>query len=124
MPGTYTVRLSVEGRALSQPLRVKLDPRVKSSAEDLRAQFERSMDVAREMARTRDALERVKADRARVAEGPAADALSVRATTLSDLNARLVTLYEILQEADAAPTPAALEAAETLRGQVAKVLAP
>jgi photosystem II stability/assembly factor-like uncharacterized protein len=124
VPGTYTVRLSVDGRALSQPLRVKMDPRVKSSAEDLRAQFERSMDVAREMARTRDALERIKADRARVAEGPAADALSARATTLSDLNARLVTLYEILQEADAAPTPAALETAETLRGQVAKALAP
>ena len=51
VPGTYTVRLSVDGRTLSQPLRVKLDPRVKSSAEDLRAQFERSMDVAREMAR-------------------------------------------------------------------------
>jgi photosystem II stability/assembly factor-like uncharacterized protein len=124
VPGTYTVRLSVDGRTLSQPLRVKLDPRVKSSAEDLRAQLERSMDVAREMARTRDALERIKADRARVAEGPAADALSVRATTLSDLNARLVTLYEILQEADAAPTPAALETAETLRGQIAKALVP
>ena len=48
----------------------------------------------------------------------------MRATTISDLNARLVTLYEILQEADAAPTPAALETAETLRGQVAKALAP
>jgi hypothetical protein len=124
VPGNYTVRLVVDGRTLSQPLRVKLDPRVKSSPEDLRAQFERSMDVAREMARTRDALARVKAERARATEGPAADALSARATTLSDLNARLVTLYEILQEADAAPTPAALETAETLRGQVAKALVP
>jgi hypothetical protein len=101
-----------------------MDPRVKSSAEDLRAQFERSMDVAREMARTRDALARVKTDRAHVAEGRGADALSARAATLADLSARLVTLYEILQEADAAPTAAALEAAETLRGQVAKALAP
>ena len=31
---------------------------------------------------------------------------------------------KLLQEADAAPTPAALETAETLRGQVAKALAP
>jgi hypothetical protein len=101
-----------------------MDPRVKSSAEDLRAQLERSMDVGRDLARTRDALERTRAERSRTAEGPAAEALSARATMLADLNARLVTLYEVLQEADAAPTPAAIEAAETLRGQVAKALAP
>jgi hypothetical protein len=101
-----------------------MDPRVKTSPEDLRAQLERSLDVAREMARTRDGIERVKAERARAVAGPAAEALSARATTLAGLGARLLTLYEVLQEADAAPTPAALETAEILRGQVTKALAP
>ena len=124
VPGTYTVRLSVHGRTLTQPLRLKMDPRVKTSAEDLRAQLERSLDAAREMARTRDALERTRAERARRVDGPAAEALSARAAALADLHSRLATLYEILQEADAAPTPAALETADTLRGQVAKALGP
>jgi hypothetical protein len=76
------------------------------------------------MARTRDALERTKAERARTADGPAAEGLSARATALADLNARLRTLYEVLQEADAAPTPAAVDTADTLRAQVVKVLGP
>jgi hypothetical protein len=124
VPGAYTVRLTVDGRTLTQPLRLKMDPRVKTSPEDLRIQLERSLDVAREMARTRDGIERVKAERARAVAGPAAEALSARATTLAGLGARLLTLYEVLQEADAAPTPAALETAEILRGQVTKALAP
>jgi hypothetical protein len=33
-------------------------------------------------------------------------------------------LYEVLQEADVAPTPAAIETAERLRGEVGKALAP
>jgi nucleotide-binding universal stress UspA family protein len=111
VPGTYTLRLTVDGRTLTQPLRLKMDPRVKASPEDLRAQLDRSLDVAREMARVRDGAERVKEDRA-------------RAATLAGLGARLLSLYEVLQEADAAPTPAALETAETLRAEVTKALAP
>jgi hypothetical protein len=109
---------------LAQPLRVKMDPRVHSSAEDLRAQLERSQDVSRDMVRTRQALEQTQAGRGRAAAGPAAEALSARATILSGLSARLLGLYEVLQEADVAPTPAAIETAERLRGEVAKALAP
>ena len=88
-----------------------MDPRVQTSPEDLRAQLDRSLEVTREMARVREGAERVKEDR-------------TRAATLTGLGARLLTLYEILQEADAAPTPAALETVETLRGEVTKALAP
>jgi hypothetical protein len=111
VPGTYTVRLTVDGRTLSQPLRLKMDPRVKTSAEDLRAQLARSLEVVREMARTRDGMERVKGDPART-------------SALAGLRTRLLALYDVLQEADAAPTAAALETAETLRAQVTKALAP
>src|SRR5205807_6646673 len=40
MPGDYSVVLSVGGKSLTQPLTVKMDPRVKASAADLAAQFE------------------------------------------------------------------------------------
>ena len=34
-PGTYTVRLSVDGKSYTQPIALKLDPRVKTAAVDL-----------------------------------------------------------------------------------------
>jgi photosystem II stability/assembly factor-like uncharacterized protein len=38
-PGTYTVRLTVDGKSFTQPLVVKLDPRVKAAPLDLEAQL-------------------------------------------------------------------------------------
>ncbi|HEV7499400.1 MAG TPA: hypothetical protein VGQ33_05315, partial [Vicinamibacteria bacterium] len=55
--------------------------------------------------------------------GKVAAALSARARTLGTLNARLVALYTILQEADAAPTPAALETAGRLRRETTAAVA-
>ena len=40
MPGTYTVRLTAGSTTLSQPLVVRMDPRVKTSTADLQAQFD------------------------------------------------------------------------------------
>jgi len=36
MPGNYTIRLTVNGKTMSQPLVVKMDPRVKTSPVDLK----------------------------------------------------------------------------------------
>jgi hypothetical protein len=40
LPGTYQVRLTVGGKAQTASFEVKMDPRVKASAEDLRKQFD------------------------------------------------------------------------------------
>jgi len=40
LPGTYEVRLTVEGKSTSQHLSVAMDPRVKTSAADLQKQFD------------------------------------------------------------------------------------
>jgi hypothetical protein len=45
MPGEYSVTLSVNGQTYTQPLTLKMDPRVKASAGDLRAQFDDSMKL-------------------------------------------------------------------------------
>ncbi len=39
LPGTYTVRLTANGKVLTAPLTVKMDPRVKAPASDLEAMF-------------------------------------------------------------------------------------
>ena len=43
MPGNYTVKLTANGKTISQSFSVKMDPRVKSSAADLEKQFSLSM---------------------------------------------------------------------------------
>ncbi|MFO0938758.1 MAG: hypothetical protein U0798_19825 [Gemmataceae bacterium] len=43
MPGTYTVKLIVDGKTFEQPLVVKMDPRVTTPAEGLAKQYELSM---------------------------------------------------------------------------------
>ena len=47
LPGTYTVRLTANGKTVTQPLVVQMDPRVKTSAADLAKQFDLSMQVYR-----------------------------------------------------------------------------
>src|SRR5262249_54303311 len=104
LPGTYTARLTVDGRTLSQPLRIKMDPRVKTSPEELRAQFDRSMDVVADLKRTREALDRLRVEKEKAAPGAAQEAVDARIKAVKDLDGRLVALYTVLQEADAAPT--------------------
>ncbi|PYK30595.1 MAG: hypothetical protein DME57_06490 [Verrucomicrobia bacterium] len=41
-PGNYTVTLTVDDQSFTQPLTVKIDPRVKASAADLQEQFDLS----------------------------------------------------------------------------------
>jgi len=43
MPGTYTVKLTVDGHSFTQPLAVRMDPRVQASNADLQKQFDASM---------------------------------------------------------------------------------
>lgn len=43
-PGQYTVRLTANGQSLTQPLTIKLDPRIKTPAGDLELQHATSMD--------------------------------------------------------------------------------
>ena len=45
VPGKYQVRLTVDGRALTQPLTVVMDPRVKTPAADLARQFNLGLKI-------------------------------------------------------------------------------
>jgi len=45
LPGTYTVRITADGKTATQPLVVQMDPRVKTSRADLEQQFALSMKV-------------------------------------------------------------------------------
>jgi photosystem II stability/assembly factor-like uncharacterized protein len=63
VPGTYTVRLTVNGRTYTQPLTVRMDPRVKTPAATLARQFALSKGLYDDIGRARDALDSLRAMR-------------------------------------------------------------
>jgi hypothetical protein len=146
MPGAYTVRLTVDGRAYERPLKVKMDPRVKTAAAGLLQQFNLSKQMYDGIAEAGRLLERMRVRRAdtavalKSAVGPEADRLKKldaelaalegagggrggfgppaapgAPRSLSRLRAEMAAIYEVLQDADAAPT-------SQVRGAVAELL--
>ena len=49
LPGQYQVRLVAEGKTLTEPLAIKLDPRVKATPEALREEFDLSLKIRDEI---------------------------------------------------------------------------
>ncbi|MGH8161841.1 MAG: glycoside hydrolase, partial [Gammaproteobacteria bacterium] len=60
MPGNYTVKLTVGGKTYTQPLAVRMDPRVKTSTADLQQQFDKSMQAYEEAMAASRALGQVR----------------------------------------------------------------
>jgi hypothetical protein len=91
MPGTYSLRLTANGRSVTRRLTVGMDPRVKTPLSALQRQFTLSKQLS-------DAIDAV-AGRDLPPE--------IRAATV----AALQRAYTNLQDADVAPTAAAVKAA-------------
>ncbi|MBZ5496547.1 MAG: glycoside hydrolase [Acidobacteriia bacterium] len=150
-PGRYTARLTVNGKSLTHPLTVKMDPRVTTPAAGLLQQFTLSMRLYEGIQRNADALAELRklrvdlaARRARTT-GDAAQAIDVLEKKLAAiegtaggefggtgtggepglaaLSGQLLSALDILQEADAAPTPQAAVAVESLLKDLSILLA-
>jgi photosystem II stability/assembly factor-like uncharacterized protein len=66
LPGQYSVILSVDGKKYTQTLQLRMDPRVKTSAEDLRRQFELDQNIADALHQDYEALQQVRSLRAQL----------------------------------------------------------
>ena len=133
LPGNYTVKLTAAGKTYSQPLVIKMDPRVKASPEDLRAQFELETRIVNAMQRDFEALVQLRSLRTKLRDIQGKDGAELQskiasldkeaaelegtsggygATFLSTpagrglarLNAGLNSLLSAVDSADAAPT--------------------
>ena len=139
LPGDYKVTLVVNGKTYTQPLTVKIDPRVKASAADLQEQFQ----ISQKLSTIRVNLEPIGRDFESLTEqltklkeqtlpSPAADkvnALAERLKAFRPPNARsetelsfyaldaLKTLFDTIQNVDAAPTAAVKSAAAEIEGR-------
>jgi hypothetical protein len=83
MPGNYTVKLTAGGRAYSQPLVIKMDPRVHTPAADLLQQFTISKQLyddlaagSKTLAEMRAMREKLRQIRERAGQGAAAEAIA------------------------------------------------
>jgi photosystem II stability/assembly factor-like uncharacterized protein len=68
LPGNYTVKLTVDGKAYTQPLLVKMDPRITTSLADLQKQFGMESGSVEGMNQSYEALEQVRSVRAQLKE--------------------------------------------------------
>ena len=149
VPGTYTVRLTVDGRSETQTLTVKMDPRVHTSGADL----ERLYAEQTKMAQALGAVSKADLEAHSVQEQMAPGQSGAAAAQLKPFDAGLkamvegqktaeaggdgeetqpglddvadqsLQLYGELEQADAAPTAAQLQSASALAGQARELSA-
>ncbi|HMJ57846.1 MAG TPA: hypothetical protein VK467_01840, partial [Gemmatimonadales bacterium] len=132
-PGTYTLRLTVDGKSYTQPLTVVNDPRSPATAADVRAQYHLQTKIAAGMRESWDGYQQVAALRALVAvdtamlEGEAFDSTLAAvggnpesrrgggggfgggpapAPTFVSVNGSLASQINALENGDMAPTEA------------------
>jgi photosystem II stability/assembly factor-like uncharacterized protein len=138
LPGTYTVRLTAGGRTVTQPLTVRMDPRVRTPQPALAQQLQTALQLTDAMRRTAEAAGQVRAVRsqlqalrgkggtevqsgvaqldeqvASLEEGPSGPPAAGASPLygLSQLAGDLTQLYMAIESADAAPTSQQLAAA-------------
>ena len=68
LPGNYTVKLTVDGTTYTQPLMVKMDPRITTSLSDLQKQFAVESGSVEGMNQSYEALEQVRSVRTQLKE--------------------------------------------------------
>jgi photosystem II stability/assembly factor-like uncharacterized protein len=133
LPGTYSVRLTVDGKSSTASLTIKMDPRVKTSAAGLQKKFQAETRLAAMMTETakallqggsiRSQLEKVSAN---ASTKEAVESFQKKLTallgaaggffappsqevTLGRVNGQAGTLYMQVWQADAEPTSAQLD---------------
>lgn len=105
LPGTYQIRLTVDGRMMRQAIAVRMDPRVRTSLVDLTA--------LRDLGRAIDGARATVAARQTTASDPS------RSRDLDALAMELRNLARVLQQADVRPTSRLEAAVERAVGKVA-----
>lgn len=144
MPGQYTVVLTANGKSYSQPLTIKMDPRVKTPPAGLQQQFKLSSDLYTQLLTLSPAVEQMSAVRKQLKDAQAKATgetlaavnamdkkiqdLAGGATrrpgpgteppTLGGLKTKFLALFGVLQEVDVAPSTQAVAAVAELQRQL------
>lgn len=139
LPGTYTVRLTVNGKTYTQPLTIKMDPRVKTTPQGLTQLFQLQFRLAAMLSESSEGVVQARSAQEQLqkvkgqASGALADAISALdkkigmlvgaggggffaapspQPTLSRSSGEAASLYAALDRGDFAPTATQSAAAE------------
>jgi hypothetical protein len=127
LPGRYTVKLTVDGKTYTQPLIVKMDPRVKTPTEALAEQFRLATKVAAMMNEAYEAIQQVRTLRKANNDAIRKRAAELEGTEEGDgltrLSSGLQGLLTILDGADAPPTTQAVAAVGQMEKSLRELLA-
>lgn len=66
VPGEYQVRLTVDGKSQTQPLKIVPDPRLQVTAEDLKKQFDLMQQILGKVTEVHDAVRQIRDVRAQI----------------------------------------------------------
>ena len=133
-PGTFTVKLTVNGKTYSETLTVKQDPRVKTPALAMQQVYSLSKAMYYAAVDARDAAERANTIRQQAvalqprATGDVATAIAsiltkIDAIDLAAATSGLASVMNLLQDADVAPTTVKLNAIARVRTSAAQTMA-
>jgi len=151
LPGKYSVKLTVNGISYTQPLMIKMDPRVKTPEAGLRQQFELEMKINEAMHRDYQTLQQVRSVRKQLknvtertrqgqlkefvaaleskaaelegAEGGTTFLTTPEGRSLTRLNVGLNSLLAAVDSADVAPTTQAVSTFNELNNALEQQLA-
>ncbi|MCP5110565.1 MAG: hypothetical protein GY953_06990, partial [bacterium] len=115
LPGRYTAKLTVHGEIYSQPLTIKMDPRVQTPAAELERQHGLSMKLTTLLRDDFEALTEIQAFRRDQRNASRDNEAEGVESSLTRLNGNFGTLLRAVERADVAPTSqvvAAIGAAE------------
>jgi photosystem II stability/assembly factor-like uncharacterized protein len=148
MPGRYTVRLTAGGKSFTQPIVVKMDPRVRTTLAGLAQQFTLSKQIYDELQASAKTVEEIRSFRAQLRERMAsgdsaklaeldknAQALQGESagrgggrgftsgpSSLASVSGTLTGLLRTLQGADVAPNMPTVAAVATERAALSKLM--
>jgi hypothetical protein len=127
-PGVYTVKLTVDGESYTQPLTVKMDPRVKTPPLGLAQQFTLSKQMYDGMIEVQRALEDIQllkrssaGDGVKNVPDKTAERLDALAQSFTAMSAGLGQLMNILQQADVTPTTQLVTAVRERRAALSRL---
>jgi hypothetical protein len=66
LPGSYQVRLTVQGKSYAAPLEIKPDPRLKATPEDLATKFELQLKIRDRVTQAHDTINQIRDIRAQI----------------------------------------------------------
>ncbi|HKD71701.1 MAG TPA: hypothetical protein VKB61_06190 [Candidatus Acidoferrum sp.] len=100
LPGNYTVKLTVDGKSYTQPLVVRMDPRITTPLDDLRKQHDMEIGATEGMNDSYESLEQVQSVRAQLKD------LTAKAVRNEKLSGSLAALDKQCAELEGATEPA------------------